>query len=232
MNDLEADFIRAIQRDPEDDEARLIYADWLEQQGDVRSEYLRLEVQRRRIPRRLAELAQIVSPSWRAEVDLRCRVLLISTDNMLKTLMAIREATQLGLKEAIELESEARTTGYAVICDDIDPDVARSIAATFEGAATVKVEAYVGEPPPRRPRPAAVPHSLVLVSIHVDRRIEALALVRELTGWGLAEASRVIDEIAAGTPHEIRVVIDPADVATVVARFRDIAEVRAGGALP
>lgn len=231
MNDAEAEFIRAIQRAPEDDEARLIYADWLEQQGDIRAEYLRLEVQRRRIPRRLAQLEQIVRPSWRASVDLRCRILLISTRNTIKTLMAIREATGLGLKEAIELDSEARITGYAVIRDDIDPDVARSIAATFEGAATVEVEPYVGEPPPRRP--TVVPHSFVLVSIHVDRRIEALTLVRELTGWGLAEASRVIDEIAAGTPREIRVAIDdPADVAAVVARFQGIAEVRAGGAPP
>jgi uncharacterized protein (TIGR02996 family) len=230
VNDVEADFMRAIQRDPEDDEARLIYADWLEQQGDVRGEYLRLEVQRRRIPRRLAELAQLISPSWRADVNLRCRVLLLSTQNTLKTIMAIRNATQLGLREARELESEVHFKGYAVIRDDLDPDDARAIAATFDGVATVKVEAYVGEPPPRRP--IIAPHSLVLVSVHVDQRIEAIKLVRELTGWTLAEAIRVIDEIIAGTPHEIRVMAEPDEAAKLVARFQGIAEVRLESAAP
>lgn len=229
MSDVEADFIRAIQRDPEDDEARLIYADWLEQQGDVRAEYLRLEVQRRRIPRRLAELAQRISPGWRAQVNLRCRVLLISTQNMLKTIVAIRNATQLGLREARELESELHIAGYAVIRDDLDPDDARAIAATFDGVATVQVEAYVGELPPRRP--LVEPHTLVLASVHAERRVEAIKLVRELTGWGLAEATRVIDEVIAGTPHELRVVTDAPGAARLVARFEGIAEVRLEGAM-
>jgi len=229
VNDVEADFIRAIQSDPEDDEARLIYADWLEQRGDVRGEYLRLEVQRRRIPRRLAELAQRISPSWRAGVDLRCRVLLLSTQNMLKTIMAIRNATQLDLREARELESEVYIKGYAVIRDDLDPDAARAIAATFDGAATVKVEAYVGNPPPRRP--LVEPHSLVLVSVHAEHRIDAIKLVRELTGWGLAEAIRVIDEVAAGTPHKLRVVTDAAGAVQLVTRFQGIAEVRLEGVM-
>jgi uncharacterized protein (TIGR02996 family) len=39
----EAAFLAEIHADPYDDTVRLVYADWLEQQGDVRSEYLRLE---------------------------------------------------------------------------------------------------------------------------------------------------------------------------------------------
>jgi len=39
----DAAFIAQIHADPYDDTVRLIYADWLEEQGDVRSEYLRLE---------------------------------------------------------------------------------------------------------------------------------------------------------------------------------------------
>lgn len=39
----EAAFIAQIHADPYDDTVRLIYADWLEEQGDQRAEYLRLE---------------------------------------------------------------------------------------------------------------------------------------------------------------------------------------------
>jgi uncharacterized protein (TIGR02996 family) len=44
MND-EAAFLAAIHTAPEDDNLRLVYADWLEERGDLRGEYLRLEHQ-------------------------------------------------------------------------------------------------------------------------------------------------------------------------------------------
>lgn len=43
MHTDEAAFLAEIHADPYDDTVRLVYADWLEEQGDVRSEYLRLE---------------------------------------------------------------------------------------------------------------------------------------------------------------------------------------------
>lgn len=43
MND-DKDFIRAILADPADDTLRLVYADWLEERGDPRAEFLRLEL--------------------------------------------------------------------------------------------------------------------------------------------------------------------------------------------
>jgi uncharacterized protein (TIGR02996 family) len=46
----DADFIRTIQEDPADDTARLVYADWLEERGDVRAEYLRAELELARLP--------------------------------------------------------------------------------------------------------------------------------------------------------------------------------------
>jgi uncharacterized protein (TIGR02996 family) len=39
-------FLDALAAQPEDDALRLVYADWLEEQGDPRAELLRLEVQR------------------------------------------------------------------------------------------------------------------------------------------------------------------------------------------
>jgi len=43
MSQDDQDFIRGIHESPNDDTARLIYADWLEDRGDSRAEYLRLE---------------------------------------------------------------------------------------------------------------------------------------------------------------------------------------------
>lgn len=44
MVDHEA-FLRAIEQNRDDPLPRLIYADWLEEQGDIRAEYLRLDVE-------------------------------------------------------------------------------------------------------------------------------------------------------------------------------------------
>src|SRR5262245_50353496 len=43
--DEELGFLRAIHSHPDDEALRLIYADWLQERGDPRAEYLRLEVE-------------------------------------------------------------------------------------------------------------------------------------------------------------------------------------------
>ena len=90
MND-EAAFLAAILADPDDDAPRLVFADWLDERGDCRGEWLRLTVRRdelvrgaaagatiaaralawatvrgevRRITRRLQQLAARVPEAW------------------------------------------------------------------------------------------------------------------------------------------------------------------------
>jgi uncharacterized protein (TIGR02996 family) len=48
--DEEFHFLRALFRQP-DDALRLVYADWLEERGDLRAEFLRLEVELHRLPK-------------------------------------------------------------------------------------------------------------------------------------------------------------------------------------
>jgi uncharacterized protein (TIGR02996 family) len=50
-------FLRAIREDPEDPARRLVYADWLEERGDPRGEYLRLACRER-------ELRARIDPEW------------------------------------------------------------------------------------------------------------------------------------------------------------------------
>jgi uncharacterized protein (TIGR02996 family) len=46
----EEHLIAAIIANPHDDTARLVYSDWLEERGDARGEYLRVEVELSRLP--------------------------------------------------------------------------------------------------------------------------------------------------------------------------------------
>jgi uncharacterized protein (TIGR02996 family) len=70
----EAGFLRAIAADPADDTNRLVYADWLDERGDPRGEYIRLRLQlrqprgRRHVENRLAELPAGIDFEWRSRV--------------------------------------------------------------------------------------------------------------------------------------------------------------------
>jgi uncharacterized protein (TIGR02996 family) len=67
-------FLSAIAADPSDDTNRLVYADWLEERGDPRAEYIRLRLKlreprgRRRVGARLAELSSGLDVGWRGRV--------------------------------------------------------------------------------------------------------------------------------------------------------------------
>lgn len=96
MND-EASFLEAIQAHPRDRALRLVYADWLEECGDPRSEYLRVDAQlqervdagvdaassdpqARKLRAQLKKIAPTLDPEWVAWVDrlrpkfVRCRI--------------------------------------------------------------------------------------------------------------------------------------------------------------
>jgi uncharacterized protein (TIGR02996 family) len=69
-------FIRAILASPQDDAPRLIYADWLEERGDPRGEYIRLlyalerlagdDAEAVQVRERLRALEESIDLSWRA----------------------------------------------------------------------------------------------------------------------------------------------------------------------
>jgi uncharacterized protein (TIGR02996 family) len=81
MNNVKHDetFIREIVAHPDDTSLRLIYADWLEEQGDPRGEFLRIEAalaemsdedeRRAALQTRLRELREAISPGWLARLD-------------------------------------------------------------------------------------------------------------------------------------------------------------------
>src|SRR5262245_43277645 len=63
MSDEEA-LLRAIREDRNDDTIRQVYADWLEERGDPRAEFLRLQPHWPRNCARLWELRQQLDRAW------------------------------------------------------------------------------------------------------------------------------------------------------------------------
>jgi uncharacterized protein (TIGR02996 family) len=60
----EAAFLNALRDDHTDATTRLVYADWLDDRGDARGEYLRLEMEMERIQARLQTLRQQLDLHW------------------------------------------------------------------------------------------------------------------------------------------------------------------------
>jgi uncharacterized protein (TIGR02996 family) len=59
MNDSDA-FLQAILQNPDDDQLRLIYADWLEERGDPRAEFIRVQYERPRVQANSREYLDLV----------------------------------------------------------------------------------------------------------------------------------------------------------------------------
>ncbi|MEK6238655.1 MAG: TIGR02996 domain-containing protein [Planctomycetales bacterium] len=74
MSQQEDRFLREIGEDPQDDSARLVYADWLEERGSRKADYLRLELQLRRARERLDALEQELDPEWTRQVGGPCKL--------------------------------------------------------------------------------------------------------------------------------------------------------------
>jgi uncharacterized protein (TIGR02996 family) len=72
-------FIQDIVAHPKDDALRLIYADWLDEQGDPRAAFLRLDVEmaalpdtdkrKERLRKRLQRVRKSIDPAWLARLD-------------------------------------------------------------------------------------------------------------------------------------------------------------------
>lgn len=134
----EAGFLHAIQENLEDDTARLAYADWLEERGDIRGEYLRLEHQLAQISLRLGQLREQIDQDWLRNVSKRLQVVLVSYPPGLKAMVIklVREITGKSLMDCKMLSECVR----GVIKDDLTRAEAEQLAKKFEGFAVVAVE--------------------------------------------------------------------------------------------
>jgi len=221
VDDVERAFIEAIQRDPEDDEARTVYADWLEQRGDPRGEYVRLEALQYTLPRRLAELEATLDPAWLATVGRRYRVVLVKlTSNKIGIIKIVRGVTGFGLRDAMHLVESASERSPAVIAEDLDRAAADRVLQSFgELADCLRIESYVGPPARQCVR-------IVLLRVHDQQEIAAIKVVREVTGRGVAQCRDIVRLAQQGRPFVLRDEINPGEAESITAAFRGIGELR------
>src|SRR4051794_2009386 len=108
-------FLKQLAAHPDDDTTRLVYADWLDEQGDERGSYLRGEVELARLddadPRHaelrneLTTLRWGIAEDWLAQAGKRFDVWLLGypPTRKIAVIKVIRELTGIGLKEAKDL---------------------------------------------------------------------------------------------------------------------------------
>ena len=99
-------FLAAIKASPRDDAPRLVYADWLDEQGrHEQAEIIRVEQAHRRASLKLAELQARLDPEWAAQVFPTFRLVLVKYpwDQKIMVIKLIRELLGCGLKEAKDI---------------------------------------------------------------------------------------------------------------------------------
>jgi uncharacterized protein (TIGR02996 family) len=161
MSASEDELVRAIVDDPADDATRLVYADWLEERGDPRAEYLRLEAQligllpsgamtsiaQLPIWPRLLRLAPTFEALWLEKVGRRFDVILVRPDgdwsNKVGVIKLVREIwssswanSHKGLKDAKDLV-DASENRPMVLVTQISLREAERIRAMVGGLAEI-----------------------------------------------------------------------------------------------
>jgi uncharacterized protein (TIGR02996 family) len=222
VDDVEQRFLAAIQANRDDREARDVYADWLEQRGDERGEYLRLEAQLHSIPMRLAVLRPTIDRTWLEQIERRFDVVLVTTgENKIGVIKAVREVSGIGLRDAKDLVDAVRPGAPRIVCHDLDYEAARRIAYTFKATSATVHVVVRGNPL----APLSTGITVTLTELVADQKLPAIMAVREVTGLGLKQAKDLVEIVLAGTPTALLIGVDARQAAEVVKRFATIGRV-------
>jgi len=198
---VEDKLIEAVLDDLEDEEARSVYADWLEQRGDPRGEYLRLEAELARILHRMPALVELIDPLWVRTVSRRYAVRLNRMgDNKIATIKTVRQVTGCGLREAVDMVEAAPT----VLLNGVTRDVAEKVCDEFVLLKNCQVE-IIGRGKLERTRATVV----MLESVVIDFRDDVIWIVQALTACKSQEAARIVDAVIAGQPEMLAAVLAP-----------------------
>jgi uncharacterized protein (TIGR02996 family) len=240
----EQGFLETLAANPGDDATRLVYADWLDERGDPLGSYLRLEIELARLAEHdartaalEAQLQQLRSgiPSELAEVaGKRWDVWLLAYEPVQKiaVIKLIRELTNLGLAEAKD-RSEALPVrisanhwrGEAEVHAARLRDVASGRVVAPDHCVAIRPASgpaphplQVSRPPsPCLIPPGSGPFDVYLVSYPAHLKINAIKVIREVTGVGLREAkdlseghlpARVREGVSADQGAQIRRAFD------------------------
>jgi len=231
--DDEEQLLAAISADPEDPQAREVYADWLDRRGDLRGEYVRLEALFHAIPAKLVTLAAGFDPGWLARIGRQCDLRLTKVGpNKIAAIKLVRELTGLGLKDAVDLVGKITP----VVVGAVDHDAALRIRKQFEAAGCEIAIVGVGTTTARL---ASVPAPALPIARGVNVMLEAITdrrgaitVVRDVRGCGIREAFRIVERVAAGTPVQIAAGIPTTRATEILAAFAPVGRATCTSATP
>lgn len=192
--DVEGRFLAAIQQDPIGDEPRLVYADWLEERGDERAEYLRLELQLDKLPRRVNELRARIDPAWLDSVTRTFDLYYLRAESKILAIKLVRTLTGYGLKDAKDLVEQPTP---ALIQSNISFEEARhalsmaslegTILEARRGATPIPLEGFGGRNEPWDMRVVYVEQS-----VPEANRGEAASVIATAAAWPIDDAERLL----------------------------------------
>ena len=231
-------FLDRLREDPLDGLTRSVYADWLEERGDPRGEYLRQEIALASLlpsDPRFPALAQWVrsrgemnAPAWVADACPRWDVELRAYEpgRKISSIKVIRELTGMGLHDAKELSESlpARVLG-GVAFHAAWHAAARLREAAGKVMTPVWIEASKerkGDAWPGSHFPVW-PHAVQIGPVPEDRRDDAALLLHELLGVGMPEASR---RISLAWPCGLSRFRTKEEAEAFAAHFASLAQVR------
>lgn len=220
-DELHRSFVEAILNDPDDEDARTVYADWLEQRGDPRGEYVRLEQQLVRIPARLATLAESLPADWLDAIGRRYDIVLTASGtSKIMTIVALRSVTGLGLADAKDLVDSVGPTRSVVIRENVERKAAEQIIAAFKDTDASLYMLSRG----RNAKLVLDPTTDVVLMGGIDatNRVQAVNAVRRFTALDLAEAHAVVER---NTRYVLAHNVPPARAREILEAFAGIAEV-------
>lgn len=225
--DPEADLLAAVQADPSDLQARAIYADWLEERGDPRGEYLRLDMQLVSLPARLGKLVEVIDPTWISAVSGRfCITISAIGANKIGAIKVVREVTGLGLKDAKDLVERVSATRPVVLKNGLELEEAHDIAGKCAPVMTVEVT-------PRLPARAPVapsgpggyrrPYRVLLVG--ATDRLGLIRAIHTRCALSLVDARDVVGQLET-RPFELAGRLDATAAAELAVTFGGLGQIR------
>lgn len=225
MSNEEQGFLQAIQNNPTDNSARLVYADWLEQRQDPRAEFVRVQAQiqdveqrRKDVRRSLRKLEATLDQNWLREMRGVFCVRFVSYHEgcKLRAIAAVMDIRNGGLKAGKDFVERA---DERVIQDDLTAEKALTIAAQFKWTGEVVIEPYHPTTARRLPEP---PCQVRILSYDPNRREQILELVHKLADSDLD----LPPDSSFFFPWRsvIRKGLTPEEAKKMVSRFEGIAE--------
>lgn len=173
-----------------------MYADWLDERGDPRGEYLRIEAQLNAGPTRVAALTATLDPAWLEKVTRKCDVVLLDPGRKIDAIKAVCKVTGISLKDAKNFVESPMPRSVRI---ELSFEEARAVVAAFASSSARVVVLPCTAPFPRVAPPFVGDRARsTLVITRINNRLDAIRAVREVTGIDPTAAGELVEGVCRG----------------------------------